>query len=335
MRLIIGLILSLLVLGAGEVIARLIMPDDPCMQRDELLGFSLKPYASCWRQSRDFKVTYQINSLGLRDREISDAKAAGVKRILLLGDSFTEGTGVKQEETFSAVLERELGIEVINAGVSGYSTLHEYLWLKERGFKLRPDLVILNVNETDLVEAAKYHQIWGRHNFSDLRPEPNKSVIDRIQLLNLIRSRLESLRWRNSQPKTTVFIASAGTDEEAMKRYWQLMRSDIERINFFTRGKNVPLLVVFQPHGHHVGPTAWAQGRLAHGFKVGQVYPTEIPKLLADLAKEVGFKFLDLTDAFTATDATALYFPYDGHWTAAGHRLVAKTLKESLNDFLF
>lgn len=328
MRLIIGLILSLLVLGAGEVIARRIMPADPCMQRDELLGFSLKPYASCWRQSRDFKIEYQINSLGLREREITEEKPKGVKRILLLGDSFTEGTGVSLEATFGKQLEGLLDLEVINAGVSGYSTLHEYLWLKERGFKLQPDLVILNVNETDLVEAAKYHQIWERHNFSDLRPELSGSMIDRLKLLTLIRDRVMPLWRRKSESKTTVFINSP--------EYWRLVESDIRRIDFLTRGRNIPLLIVFQPHGHHVGPTAWAQGRLAHGFRMGQIYPTEIPKLLADLAEEVGFKFLDLTDTFAAIDATAFYFPYDGHWTAAGHKLAAETIYKYLYDyFLF
>lgn len=324
MRLIIGLILSLLVLAAGEVMARRIMPTDSCMRRDELLGFSLKPYASCWRQSRDFKVTYEINSLGLRDRQISEEKSAGVKRILLLGDSFTEGTGVILEHTFGKQLEDLFKLEVINAGVSGYSTLHEYLWLKERGLRLQPDLIILNVNEADLGEAAKYHQIWQKRGFKDLQIEPSGSVVDKLKLLTLIRDRVMPLWRRKSEPKTSVFVTSPD--------YWRLVESDIRRIDFLTRGRNIPLLVVFQPHGHHVSSTAWAKGRLVHGFEVGRIYPPLMPKLLDELAKEVGFKFLDLTDVFAATDATALYFPDDGHWTATGHKLAAETIYKTLND---
>ena len=328
-----GLTLTLGVAIWGEMILRLKF-QDACTRTDALLGLGLQPGASCQRQSRDFKVTYQINSLGLRNKEIGLEKK-GERRILMLGDSFTEGTGVKQEETFSAILAKEMGIEVINAGISGYSTLHEYLWLKERGFKLQPDLVVLNINETDLVEAAKYHQIWEKHDFGNLGPELNKSQIDRVLLLNLIRNQLASLRQQGGKPKTTVFIASAGTDEEAVKQYWQLVRSDIERINFFARGKNVPLLVAWQPHGHQVSQAAWSEGRLTHGFMLGRMYPTEMPTLLNNLAQEVGFKFVDLSPAFKATDAARLYFPYDGHWTAEGHRLVAETLKEKVYDFLF
>lgn len=322
MRLIIGLILSLLVLGAGEMVVRRIMPTDPCMRRDELLGFSLKPGSSCWRQSRDFKVAYQINSLGLRDEKTELEKKEGW-RILMLGDSFTEGTGVKQEETFSALLEKALGIEVVNAGVSGYSPLQEYLWLKDQGLKLNPDLVILNLNATDFSEADKYHQIWKQNGYTNLQLD-KPSFLASIRLVQLMRERLEKLL----KPRPpAVFVVS--------EAYWQLVRSDISRINFLTSGKNIPLLVVWQPHGQQVSATAWGDGRLVHGFKVGKKYPTDIPKWLDDLAQQKGFDFLDLSPAFEATDAAQLYFPYDGHWTAEGHKLVAKVLGEYLNDYLF
>lgn len=320
MRLIIGLILSLLVLGAGEIVARRIMPADPCMRRDELLGFSLKPHSFCWRQSRDFKVSYQINSLGLRDEE-AELEKKEKRRILMLGDSFTEGTGVKQEETFSVLLEKALGIEVVNAGVSGYSTLQEYLWLKERGLKLQPDLIILNVNETDFSEAAKYHSIWKQSGYTNLRLD-KPSFLASIRLVQLMRERLEKLL--KPRPPAVFGVSEA---------YWQLVKSDIARINFLTSGKNIPLLVVWQPHGQQVSATAWGEGRLVHGFEVGKKYPTDIPKWLDDLAQQKGFDFLDLSPAFEATDAAQLYFPYDGHWTAAGHKLAVETIYKTLNDY--
>src|SRR5262245_20239427 len=64
----------------------------------------------------------RIDSLGLRGSEIAE-KSAGRTRILTLGDSYTFGSGVADDETFSAVLEKELGperVEVVNAGVPGY-----------------------------------------------------------------------------------------------------------------------------------------------------------------------------------------------------------------------
>ncbi len=89
-----------------------------------------------------------INSRGLRDREYALAKPAGVKRILVLGDSYTWGYGVADEEIYTEVLERSLAkrgarVQVINSGVSGWGTDQEYLFLEREGIKYQPDLVVL------------------------------------------------------------------------------------------------------------------------------------------------------------------------------------------------
>ena len=89
-----------------------------------------------------------INSKGLRDREYEYEKPVGVKRILVLGDSYTWGYGVRNDEIYTEFLERRLAAEgkewqVINSGVSGYGTDQEYLWFKSEGIKYQPDLVVV------------------------------------------------------------------------------------------------------------------------------------------------------------------------------------------------
>ena len=70
-------------------------------------------------------VPVTINSLGLRDDEVSVPKPEGVVRILMLGDSVTFGWGVLQEDTISAQLEVLLNatpgatrVEVVNSGAA-------------------------------------------------------------------------------------------------------------------------------------------------------------------------------------------------------------------------
>lgn len=93
----------------------------------------------------------RINGLGLRGREISRAKRADVRRVLVFGDSFVFGVGVDEEHLFTSHLERLLGpgVEVVNMGVSGYSTDQEYILFQDLGEKLDPDLVILVVCDND------------------------------------------------------------------------------------------------------------------------------------------------------------------------------------------
>jgi len=89
-----------------------------------------------------------INSLGLRGREYRYQKPAGIRRILVLGDSFTWGYGVGDEDVFTEVLQRRLqsqgrDTQVINTGVSGWGTGQQYLFLKSEGFRYQPDVVVL------------------------------------------------------------------------------------------------------------------------------------------------------------------------------------------------
>lgn len=107
--------------------------------------------------TREFNHKVATNSLGLRGaKEIDKQKQEGVYRILVVGDSMTFGWGVEDNETFSAVLERNLNaaaeeigtnkkFEVINAGFMGGFTLDGfYSWLVNKGFQLEPDLTLVS-----------------------------------------------------------------------------------------------------------------------------------------------------------------------------------------------
>lgn len=93
----------------------------------------------------------RISTQGLRDDEYGPARPDEY-RIMLLGDSFTFGHGLTIEETISRQLQGILNerlpgkeISVINAGVVGYGPWQEHGLLREVGFGLEPDLVILQL----------------------------------------------------------------------------------------------------------------------------------------------------------------------------------------------
>ena len=95
-----------------------------------------------------FERPLAINSKGLRDREYAYAKPKGAKRALVLGDSFTWGYGVANDEIFTEVLEKRLAAapvewEILNAGVSGWGTDQELLFFIDEGVKYSPDIVVL------------------------------------------------------------------------------------------------------------------------------------------------------------------------------------------------
>jgi hypothetical protein len=102
-------------------------------------------------------VEFRTNSLGLHDREYPAQKPPGVFRLLLLGDSFTEGGGLALEATVAKRAEAILNargcgstFEVVNGGVASYSPILEYLFLGVLAPRLEPDLVVVNFDMTDV-----------------------------------------------------------------------------------------------------------------------------------------------------------------------------------------
>jgi hypothetical protein len=106
----------------------------------------------------EFKTKVKINSWGLRDDNI-DYSQTDKKIILALGDSYTYGHEVNRDETFVEILQRKLSstlgqdIEVVNAGVRGYSTAQEFLYYKELSQRgLSADLVMLWFSTNDILD---------------------------------------------------------------------------------------------------------------------------------------------------------------------------------------
>jgi hypothetical protein len=92
------------------------------------------------------------NSRGLRGRtEYGHEKPPEAFRIVVLGDSFTFGEEVGDEETYSHVLQELLPqAEVLNFGVHGYGHDQMLLYLQEEGLRYKPDLVLLGFLTVDM-----------------------------------------------------------------------------------------------------------------------------------------------------------------------------------------
>lgn len=105
-------------------------------------------------------TSFSTSSLGLRDREYASPKPPSVVRLLMLGDSFTEGGGLVLEQTVTKRVETALNArgcgayEVVNAGVASYSPILEYLLLQRLLPALQPDIVVLNFDMTDVHDDA-------------------------------------------------------------------------------------------------------------------------------------------------------------------------------------
>jgi lysophospholipase L1-like esterase len=155
--------------GALEGVVRLAGWDRPALQTLELpeeragliqpdrtLFWALKPdMHALWNNTR-----ISINHQGTRGEDI-EPKQPRELRILSLGESTTFGTGVNDEETYSAVLEEILQsrypdrrVTVINAGVPAYSSFQSLKFLEQRGVTFEPDVVLFYHEVNDYLPTS-------------------------------------------------------------------------------------------------------------------------------------------------------------------------------------
>lgn len=126
---------------------------------DPNLGFRHRNHKRVtWRQE-GFSQGY-FGEDGLR-APVLPAKAPGVYRVIVLGDSFVEGLQEPYEVSFAQQLQEQLHtatgkqVEVLNFGTVGYSTVQEYLLLKEMLPKYKADAVILGYTPRDMAETLE------------------------------------------------------------------------------------------------------------------------------------------------------------------------------------
>jgi Flp pilus assembly protein TadD/lysophospholipase L1-like esterase len=159
-----------------------------------ILGFELKANYRC--DDPDFIQTYErTNAHGQRDRERHLQKPAGVRRILLLGDSVVEGYSLRESETLSRQLEARYpdgATEVLNFGVSAYCTRAEIELLEVKGLRFEPDVVVLVFVENDFDN-------FNREAFpltgTTERPAPVEVLFQRSHLFRLTSVRLNLFHY--------------------------------------------------------------------------------------------------------------------------------------------
>lgn len=121
------------------------------------------------------RYRYYTNNLGFRDGRVRDiALNPSTRRVLLIGDSFTEGLGMTFEESFAGRLyragqERSDPVEFLNAGALSYSPIIFYRkieWLLACGLKF--DEVVLFSDLSDVNDEAT--------DYFDLDDDPNRKI---------------------------------------------------------------------------------------------------------------------------------------------------------------
>jgi hypothetical protein len=279
-----------------------------------------------YRQRSDFMLTdinpsvstflggapIRSNSLGMRDREYVAIKPPNTYRIVLLGASHEQGSGVKEDETYENVVEDRLNRELPNSHYSRYEILNmsvgmsglfqRLLRLEEQGFQFKPDAVILSV-------AAADKQFLFRHLSRTLslgiEPPPDyREILERVT---------RNAGIHGKMPDVVI-------ERRLQPYYGELYEWAFRRFAQQCKQRGIHPLVIYRP-----APVDF-EG-------VEQADRSEVIRL----ARAAGLEVIDLSPAFDSVTYrnTLIIAKWDDHTTAFGHRLLADKLYEGLVPLLF
>ena len=107
---------------------------------------------------------FTTNSQGFRGPLVDRIRPEEAFRILAIGDSYTWGDGVGDDEVWLRILERNLAtcgaVEVVNAGFVGRNTVGEADYLEQKGLSLNPDLVLVGAEPGDAMDILELDRDW-------------------------------------------------------------------------------------------------------------------------------------------------------------------------------
>jgi lysophospholipase L1-like esterase len=265
-----------------------------------------------------YAVKAEYNSLRFRDVEPAPRRE-GVRRVVIVGDSFSEGQGVQEPDTCARVLERLLNAggaqwEVRNCGRRGldFPALYEEAFAD--ALKYSPDVVVyaMVLNDADRSPDFQARQsyvndwILDRGRLHDGRPFPEMHLLD-SRLKALVADRIEN--WRTARATSRWYHDMYG---EPNREGWARTQGYVREMNRRTLAQGGRFLLASWPLMIHLeGDDPFA----------------EVSEKVARFCLAAGIPRHDLRAAFHGPRTESLWVhPVDMHPNETAHRLAAESL---------
>jgi lysophospholipase L1-like esterase len=319
-------LLPLVVLfGGTEALFRLRDPPEQMVTRSDI---AIADERLVWRLAPRDAGPLATNELGLRD---TPPRVDARSRILLLGDSVSWGHGIDDvRRVYPQVLERRMNerggaaaVEIVNAGVPGYSTFQELAYLECCGLALSPDALVVQFSLSDVLERYRSLARYGGAPVF-LGADTRRSIGGLYgALLRHSRAfaalvRLRYLRARRAA-EDDAREAARWPARPAVEKAWATAIGELDGIRALAAEDDLPLLLFVAPYRFQVGG----------GLDRPQVR-------LREWGRDRGVPVVDALPLFAglALPTAESLFNDAGHFSLAGHALVAELLIGSVAGLL-
>ncbi len=306
--------------------------------RSPLLGWVL-PVGLRGAYTIDAPVS--TNSLGLREDEIPLQKPQGERRVLSLGDSFTFALGVRFEDLYVQKLERMLrarwpgeSIQVINAGVAGYNSRQELLYLLAQGLEFEPDLITVGFYWNDLrhneeplpdLDATPIRAEKAEERGSSQHTIPHwlRSKLRKSLLLYTAVTRTKTYlqNWHPPEPGSARWVQDALLEGrmDDLAPYWSETAKRLRAIAEVGRTHDIPVILIAFPMENQL---YFDLPRAAYSGKLEEIW------------SDTGYPFIDLVPLYEEALAKGRnpFLPYDLHPSEHGMQIAAQAILDVIVD---
>jgi hypothetical protein len=288
--------------------------------------------------------SYRIDSLGFRDRALREVPLRSEKRrILFIGDSFTEGIGVPYEQTFVGITADALaphGVEVLNAGAASYCPIIYYRRMKNllEEVGLRVDEVVVMIDIGDIQDEVTYklddrgnvifrQQRWNQENEANWYfGKPPALASERVHAFlrkhTLATSTLYEMllaALSRGPRRAAAWTTDPGVFEQYGREGVARAQEHMAQLAELLARHHVKLTVGVYP---------WPDQVLAHDL------PSKQEAVWREWAQGHGAGFIDCFPVFMQGDGREMvrreFIRGDIHWNEAGHRRVAGVVLDDL-----
>lgn len=328
---------------------------------DPALGYRPVPGASYWSlREAERPISGRTNRLGYRDVDWSLSAPPGEYRIAVIGDSFVEAMQVEEDSTFLALTQTALSaqigrpVELMNFGRSGDTQTEELLRLQRDVLQFRPDLVLLfffpgndvadvSPQTASSLQRPFYHVLDSGlvldTSFDTTRMYRLRTLVDGLKRHSALVSLFTDnyVQWRPNHD-----VASPGLDgylglctrhpQQAYVDDFRLNKHLMGTMGHILKARGIEFGIVVLPLLTY---TRAANQRIEALDSTFDAHCYE--RDLAAFGKARGIDVLGLQDIFAKADtnrAMPLHWRDNGHWTYAGHRVVAGALENWLFPFI-